>query len=112
MKIGSVMGAVGAMCLAGVMGSTFAATSMRDGEDQFAGFNSTKTTSEVQRELIDAKAEGVDAASLRDGNTDIGAHGMAGSRYSSRTRDEIQSEVGSRTDMSGGDPTKNLYFGD
>lgn len=81
-----------------VSGSAFAEVGMLDGADTFKDFKSTKSRAEVRGEL-DAPAY---RGSLTDGNSEfssqgrdanIGARGPAGSRYSVRTREEIQADL-------------------
>jgi len=79
-------------------GSVFADVGLRDGDDSFKDFKSTKSRAEVRSELDAARQQGL----LTDGNSqyssngreaNIGVRGPAGSRYSARTREEVQAEL-------------------
>lgn len=69
-----------------------------DGQDQFRDFESTKSRAEVRSELNSARARGmlshgdVDTTSAMDA-APAGARGVAGSRYSQRTREEVRAEL-------------------
>lgn len=81
-----------------VSGSAFADVGMQDGADSFKDFKSTKSRAEVRGELDAARQQGL----LNDGNSQYSSHGReantgvrgpAGSRYSVRTREEVQAEL-------------------
>lgn len=89
-------------CLAGVAlalsGSAFGDVGMLDGADSFTDFKSSKSRAEVRGELDAARQQGL----LTNRNTNIdspgseasvGARGPAGSRYTARTREEVQQEL-------------------
>lgn len=103
-------GALALLSAAAVASPAFAEAGIRDGADLFNNFTSTKTRSDVQRELAGAKGQGI-SVSQRDGeDAGPGAYGVAGSRYSIRTREEVRTELTNS-------PTKphgpgSLYFGD
>ncbi|MFC3107733.1 DUF4148 domain-containing protein [Undibacterium arcticum] len=94
MKIRHLIAAVIALSAVATVGSTFAE---RYSDEPVAV--STKTRAEVQAELAQARAEGLlmnpGEGAYPDELTgpNIGARGVAGSRYSGRTRAEVRAEL-------------------
>jgi hypothetical protein len=118
MKTRHLIGSLAALAAITAAGSALAdLPGIRDGADQFSGFKSNTTRADVQDELRRARADGLAATTRIDGDeSDIGAHGVAGSRYSSmRTRDDVRSELKDQS-WSHSPNTPNmpgsLYFGD
>jgi hypothetical protein len=110
MKTKRLFGALALLSAAAVASPAFAEAGIRDGADMFSDFTSTKARSEVQRDLTGAKGQGT-SVSVRDGeDAGPGAYGVAGSRYSMRTRDEIKGEL-ANSSTKPHDPG-SLYFGD
>jgi hypothetical protein len=78
-------------------GSVFADVGLIDGQSDFSGLHSTKSRAEVRDDLTAARSNGslsngdVETWSASDSN--IGARGPAGSRYSMRTRDDVRSDL-------------------
>lgn len=107
-----LLGSVGLVCTTVIAGSAFAEVGIRDGADQFSDFRSTATRAEVQRDLYNAKGQGT-SISMRDGDDKLqGAHGVAGSRYSALTREEVQAELANSHNQPQGNRLDSLYFGD
>lgn len=83
-----------------------------DGADSFRDFQSTKSRAEVRAELENDRAQAypvTDGTGFRDVN--IGAHGVAGSRYSTKTREEVNSELREyKRTYQPGSPN-DIYFG-
>jgi hypothetical protein len=83
-----------------------------DGADSFRDFQSTKSRAEVRSELENGRAQ---AYPVTDGtgfnDSKLGAHGVAGSRYSTKTREEVNNELREyqRTHQPGS--TNDIYFG-
>jgi len=91
-------------------GSAFAAAGYSHPTEGWVSSN--KSRAEVQDELRIAKSRGLTSISMRDGDdSNIGARGPAGSRYSMRTREEVQSELRDSRNNRSPDITKDLYFG-
>jgi len=68
-----------------------------DGQDHFSNFKSTKSRAEVRSELDAARSQGLLSRGDADASTVMapasGAHGVPGSRYSGRTREEVRAEL-------------------
>jgi len=105
-----------AACAAVAVGApAFADVGLMDGQDQFgSNIQSTKSRAEVRSELDAARSQGV----LSHGDTDtsvmmesspIGARGVAGSRYSERTRDEVRAELEEASRMNRDNPRDDIY---
>lgn len=102
-----------------VGGASIAEVGLMDGKDPFTHFQSSKTRSEVHQEYLDANAQGL---LPRSGNAeyggsdissrDIGARGPAGSRYQSRTREEVLDELREYKRTHNPNDPKGLYFGE
>ena len=107
-----LLGSAGLLCAAAVAGPAFAEAGIRDGADQFSNFNSTKTRADVQRDLALAKGEGT-SVSIRDGDDmkTKGAYGVAGSRYSGLTREEVNAELANSRKGPQRDYRDSIYFG-
>ena len=93
MKTRLLMAAVIALSAAATVGSTFADSAS---EGPVAG--STRTRAEVRAELEQARAQGLLNSSEHSfvnewARPEMGAMGVAGSRYSSRTREEVRAEA-------------------
>ena len=83
-----------------------------DGADSFRDFQSTKSRAEVRSELENDRAQAypvTDGTGFRDVN--IGAHGVAGSRYSTKTREEVNSELREYKRMHQPNSPDDIYFG-
>lgn len=91
-------------------GMASADVGMRDGEDPFRNFQSTKSRAEVRAEL-DAFRAPAPATSDARGAGNIGARGVPGSRYSSRTREEVREELRQFRETQKPYSPNNLYFG-
>lgn len=90
----------------------YADVGILDGADSFRDFQSTKSRAEVRSELKDNRTQAypvTDGTGFRDLN--IGAHGVAGSRYSTRTRDEVKSELREYKQMHQPNSPNDIYFG-
>ncbi|OGB25103.1 MAG: hypothetical protein A3I66_23020 [Burkholderiales bacterium RIFCSPLOWO2_02_FULL_57_36] len=113
MDMKHLLGSVGLLCAAATAGSVFAEVGIRDGADPFSNFTSTRTRADVQSELGNAKGQGT-AITMRDGDEEknLGAYGVAGSRYSTLTREEVRSELARSGRHPQGDRRDSLYFGD
>jgi hypothetical protein len=107
-----LLGSVGILCAAVVAGPAFAEAGIRDGADQFSNFNSTRTRADVQAEHANAKGEGT-SVSMRDGEDKKteGAYGVAGSRYSGLTREEVNTELTNSRKGPQRDYRDSIYFG-
>lgn len=91
----------------------FAEVGMRDGEDFFLDFKSTKSRAEVRAELEAARGQAAprsDRASASQADT--GARGVPGSRYSTRTREEVREELLQHRKAYDPNSPSNIYFGD
>ncbi|MEO8407038.1 MAG: DUF4148 domain-containing protein [Oxalobacteraceae bacterium] len=92
MKARVLIAAAIALSAMATVGSTFAD---RPSDEPVAG--STKSRAEVRAELDQARAEGLLMNSGESGYSDewtrSGAHGVSGSRYSGRTREEVKAET-------------------
>lgn len=89
MKTRSLIAAVIAVSAFATVGSTFA-DQASEGPTAF----STKSRAEVRAELDQARKDGLLMYGERDNPSEwIGAHGVAGSRYSTRTREEVRAEA-------------------
>ncbi len=107
-----LLGSLGLLCAATAASPIFAEVGIRDGADQFGEFKSARTRADVQTELRNANGEGT-SVTVRDGDEKrAGAYGVAGSRYSIRTRDEVRSELKESGMRSRHDIRDKLYFGD
>ncbi|KRB72538.1 DUF4148 domain-containing protein [Noviherbaspirillum sp. Root189] len=83
-----------------------------DGADSFRDFQSTKSRAEVRSELENDRTQAypvTDGTGFRDAN--IGAHGVAGSRYSTKTREEVNSELREYKQLHQSDSPNDIYFG-
>ena len=103
-----------ASAVVAVSSSAFADVGMLDGADAFKDFKSTKPRAEVRSELDAARHQGM----LTDGNSqysshgreaNIGARGPAGSRYSARTREEVQAELADYRQTHQENTSGNIY---
>lgn len=95
-----------------VSGMAVADVGMRDGEDFFRDFQSTKSRAEVRAELEAARAQpGSGGERITAGRTDSGVRGMPGSRYSGRTRDEVRDELIQHRKTDNPYSPSYLYFG-
>ena len=108
-----LLGSAGLICAVVAAGPAFAEAGIRDGADHFSNLELTRTRADVHREFIDSKGEGT-SVSMRDGDEErnLGAYGVAGSRYSRLTRAEVQSELAQSRGPTPGDRTGSIYFGD
>lgn len=98
--------ALSAMASAGL---AFADVGVRDGEDPFRDFKSTKSRAEVRAERDAARAPAATASDPRAAN--IGARGVPGSRYSGRTREEVREELRQYREIQKPYSPDDLYFG-
>lgn len=91
----------------------FAEVGMRDGEDFFRDFKSTKSRAEVRAELEAARAQSTPRSDrVSASQADIGARGVAGSRYSTRTREEVRQELQQHRQAFQPNSPNDIYFGD
>ena len=95
MKTRLLIAAAIALSAITTVGSAFA-----DRPDEEPAAVSTKTRAEVRAELEQARAEGLlmhsgehDGLRAEWGRSGMGAAGVAGSRYSGRTREEVKAEA-------------------
>jgi hypothetical protein len=86
---------------------------MQDGADHFKDFQSTKSREEVQAETNAARTNAPqNSASINSGASDVGGvHGVPGSRYSGKTREEVQEEMIQHKKTHDPYSTKDIYFG-
>lgn len=107
-----LLGSAGLLCAAVVAGPAFAEAGIRDGADQFSNFSSTRTRADVHNDLARAKGEGT-SVSIRDGDDmkTEGAYGVAGSRYSGLTREEVNAELANSRKGPRQDFRDSIYFG-
>lgn len=91
----------------------FADVGLMDGQDQFSSFKSTKSRAEVRSELDSARSQGVlsrgDADTATERESAMGARGVAGSRYSGRTREEVRAELDEYNRMLRDNPRGDIY---
>ena len=83
-----------------------------DGADSFRDFQSTKSRAEVRSELEDSRTQAypvTDGTGFRDLNS--GARGVAGSRYSTKTREEVNSELREYKRTHQPNSPNDIYFG-
>ena len=108
-----LLGSVGIACATILTGSALAEVTTRDGADQFADFRSSITRADVRSEFARSNGEGT-SVSMRDGEDAKapGARGVAGSRYSGLTREEIRTELANSRRQAPGDRLGSIYFGD
>jgi hypothetical protein len=112
MRTKHLLGSLGLFCAAVAAGPAFAEVGIRDGADQFTDFTSSRTRADVQSELRDANGQGT-SVTMRDGDdAHSGAYGVAGSRYSMRTREEVRGELANSDTQPQGTIRDGLYFGD
>lgn len=106
----SGMAALSAMLVAG---TSIAAPGMRDGEDFFRDFKSTKSRAEVQNEMAAARAQPMQRSDrIIASDRDVGARGVAGSRYSGRTSDEVRNDLIQHQRTNNPYSPDYLYFGE
>lgn len=91
-----------------VAGVAVAEVGMRDGEDFFRDFKSTKSRAEVRAELDAARAP----QSAQGSDRISGARGVPGSRYSGKTREEVREELIQHRKTVNQNSPDYLYFGD
>ncbi|OWW21953.1 hypothetical protein AYR66_23125 [Noviherbaspirillum denitrificans] len=85
---------------------------MRDGEDSFRDFKSTKSRAEVRSELESSRAPmNLNSESIGTESRDIGVHGMPGSRYTGKTRQEVRDELIQYQKTHKPNSPDDLYFG-
>lgn len=94
-----------------VAGTSFAGPEMRDGEDLFSDFKSTKSRAEVRSEMEAVRAQSVQRSDRIASDRDIGARGVAGARYSGRTRDQVHDELIQHQKTNNPYSPDYLYFG-
>jgi hypothetical protein len=112
-----VIGTMGFLC-ATIAGSAFAGGGTYGSTNQSGELRTfdeprlTLARSDVQAELRKASGQGT-SASIRDGEdaTAPGAHGVAGSRYSMMTREEVRTGFSGDTSHRGS-IRDTIYFGD
>lgn len=98
-----------------VSGAVFADGGLRDGEDYFSHFSSSKSSADVSAEFDAAQADGMvsygenDTFSNRDSN--IGARGPAGSRFSTLTREEVVADLIEHQASQDRNPNSDIYYG-
>ena len=107
-----LLGPLGLCCAIITAGSAFAEVGIRDGADQFSEFKSSRSRADVHSELNSANGQGT-SVTMRDGeDSTLGAYGVAGSRYSMRTREETRAELTNAGTQTRGSIRDALYFGD
>jgi hypothetical protein len=85
---------------------------MRDGDDFFRDFKSTKSRAEVRAELDAARNPSIPSGDrMSVGSRDSGVHGMPGSRYSGKTREEVRDELIQHRKTHDPNSPNDLYFG-
>jgi len=101
-----------ALSVLAVSGIAVADVGMRDGEDFFRDFKSTKSRAEVRSELDSARSTmSVNSDRVSAEGRDSGVRGVPGSRYSGKTREEVRDELIQHRKTHHPDPTKDIYFG-
>ena len=107
-----LIGSVGLICAVVASGSVYAEVGIRDGADHFTNLDLTKSRAEVQSGLRNSRGEGT-SISMRDGDDSMttGAYGVAGSRYSRLTREEVKADLENARKAPRGDWVDSLYFG-
>jgi hypothetical protein len=99
-----------ALCTVTAVGSAFAAAGYTHPTE---GYVPSRSRAEVVSELRDAYFAGSSGTSMRDGDdSNVGARGPAGKRYSMRTREEVQAELADWKKSDAAAFQKSLYFGD
>ncbi|WP_088707471.1 DUF4148 domain-containing protein [Noviherbaspirillum denitrificans] len=79
---------------------------MRDGEDFFRDFKSTKSRAEVRAEM-----EPTRAPTAMTSSGDSGVMGVSGSRYSGKTRDDVRDELIQHRKTHDPYSPNDIYFG-
>jgi len=93
-------------------GQVHADVGILDGADDFRNFQSTKSRAEVRAELEADRAAGYQVTDGTDfPQPNIGAHGVPGSRYSTKTREEVNSELQEYKRTHQPNSPDDIYFG-
>lgn len=103
---------VGALSALAWMGSAFADPGMKDGEDFFQDFHSTRSRAEVQADVAGAKAQHEQQLMARQNEgvrSEAGVYGPSGARYSTPDEDSGAAKYNSKQMDR---VYKDLYFGD
>lgn len=114
MKTAQWIGRLAACAAVAVGAPALADVGLMDGQDQFRNFESTKSRGEVRSELDAARQQGmlshgdVDTSSAMDA-APAGARGVAGSRYSERTREDVRAELEEASRMHRDNPQGDIY---
>jgi hypothetical protein len=102
-----------ALSVLAVSGVAIADVGMRDGEDFFRDFKSTKSRAEVRAEMMESARtpSTVNRESMSSSSGSSGVLGVSGSRYSGKTREEVRDELIQHRKTHDPYSTKDLYFG-
>ena len=85
---------------------------MRDGDDAFRDFKSTKSRAEVRAELESARAPAsLNSDRISGEGRDSGVRGVPGSRYSGKTREEVRDELIQHRKAQDPNSPNGIYFG-
>lgn len=106
MKTTRCISRITALSVLAVSGIAVADVGMRDGEDFFRDFKSTKSRAEVRAEMEPARAP-----STMTSSGDSGVKGVSGSRYSGKTREEVRDELIQHRKTHDPYSPKDIYFG-
>lgn len=109
MKTTRCISRITALSILAVSGVAVADVGMRDGEDFFRDFKSTKSRAEVQAEMRGPSNLNSDRVSAD--SQDSGVRGVSGSRYSGKTREEVREELIQHRKTHDPYSPKDLYFG-
>ena len=101
-----------AISVLAVSGIAVADVGMRDGEDSFRDFKSTKSRAEVQAEMESARSSGsLNSDRISADGRDSGVRGVPGSRYSGKTRQEVRDELIQHRKTQNPISPNDIYFG-
>lgn len=106
MKTTRCISRITALSVLAVSSFAVADVGMRDGEDFFRDFKSTKSRAEVQAEMRGQPAMNSDRTSGASG-----VQGVPGSRYTGKTREEVREELIQHRKTYEPNSPKDLYFG-
>lgn len=85
---------------------------MRDGEDFFRDFKSTKSRAEVRAEMESSRVtSNLNSSSISAEGQESGVRGMPGSRYTGKTREEVREELIQHRKTYEPNSPNDIYFG-
>lgn len=112
MKTTRCISRITALSVLAVSGIALADVGMRDGEDSFRDFKSTKSRAEVISELESSRAQsGLNSDRISVDSRDSGVRGVSGARYSGKTREEVRDELIQHRKTYEPNSRKDIYFG-